>query len=102
MNDTALVDWLASGARVDLTAEEIASKRHSEFATRFVESLNPDDDLGATEESHQRELARRVWAVHCDLNVLGEEEYSSVWRLLAASTRAAIKTYVSMAKKESQ
>ncbi len=99
MTDSALYEWLSQGARVDLTADEIATKRHSEFATRFVAALNPPDDLGPTEESHQRELARRVWAVHSDLNVLGEVEYSAVWRLLPASTRAALKAYVSMAKR---
>ncbi len=100
MSDSALIDWLAQGAPVALSADELSTKRHSDFAARFVAALNPTDDLGPTEEDVQRELTRRVWTVHCDLNVLGEVEYSAVWQLLPAPTRRAIKVYVSQAMKD--
>ena len=97
MSDTALIDWLTSGSQVVLPPEEERARRASEFAGRFTEALNPVDDLGPTEELHQEAIARRVWAVHCDLNPLGELEYDAVWRLLAAGPRGAIKKYLKLA-----
>lgn len=98
MPDDALIDWLTSGSKVSLSPEERRAKCASEFAARFTAALNPEDDLGTTEEAHQAAVASDVYQVHADLNALGEEAYSDVWRLLAAGPRAAIKRYVAMHK----
>lgn len=98
-DDTALAEWLASGAKVDRPAEELAAACYSAFARRFVEALTPVDDLGPTEELHQEAVARRVWDVHCELNRLGDIEYQGTWALLDAPTRRAIKAYVAMASR---
>ncbi len=96
--DDALVAWLTGGSQVELLPEEQAAKRASEFSRRFTLALNPSEDLGPTEEDEQRAIAANVYAVHADLNALGEAAYSDVWRTLDSRSRAAIKRYVTMAK----
>lgn len=98
MSDTALISWLAGGAPVALPAEELAARRASEFVARFMEALYPADDLGVTQELHEAAVANNVYAVHRELNALGEEAYSDTWRLISAGNRAAIKRYVAMVK----
>ena len=93
MSDDALMSLLAGGAPVALPAEERDARFHSEFARRFVSALR-QEDLGQTEESHQAGIAQSIWEVHCELNRLGEEAYSHVWRMISAKDRAAIKKYV--------
>lgn len=99
MSDPELIAWLASGGKTELPPEVEASRRHSEFARRFIDSLNPLGDLGITCEEHELGVARNVYEVHVELNALGEVEYDNVWRLLKASTRAAIKQYIAMARR---
>ncbi len=100
MADDALIEWLEAGAKPKLTAEEDSARRCAEFAQRFV-AAHDADDQGPTEELHEAAVARLVYEVHADLNVLGEVEYSAVWALLPASSRRAIKHYVAVATKES-
>src|SRR3954466_10937677 len=99
MADEALIAWLNSGARAPVCEDEAAAKRRSDFSLRFVQALNPADDLGDTEERHQAAVAVNVFAVHCELHALGEGEYSSVWRQISAANRASIKLYIAMASK---
>lgn len=94
MHDEALVAWINGGSQVELLPEEQAAKRASEFSRRFMLALNPSDDLGPTEEDEQRAIAANVYAVHMDLNALGEVAYSDVWRTLDSRTRAAVKVYI--------
>ncbi len=98
MSDTELISWLAGGAQVELSAEEAAARRCRDFSLRFVEAMNPPDDLGPTEEAHEMAVARRVFAVHAELNALGDEDYNAVWSVLSAPVRRAIKAYVAAAK----
>jgi len=98
MHDDALISWLNGGAQVELTAEEAAAQRCRDFSLRFTRAMNPPDDLGPTEEAHEMEVARRVFAVHAELNALGQDDYSAVWSTLSAPVRRAIKAYVGMAK----
>lgn len=100
MADADLIAWLASGGKTELPPEVEASRRHSEFARRFVDSLNPLGDLGITCEEHELGVARNVYEVHSELNKLGEAEYDAVWWLLKASTRAAIKAYIDLARRQ--
>lgn len=100
MSDTDLVTWLASGGKTELPPEVEASRRHSEFARRFVDSLNPLGDLGITCEEHELGVARNVYEVHAELNRLGDEAYSATWSLLSAPHRRAIKAYVEMARRQ--
>lgn len=100
MSDAELIAWLAEGAKPELSEEEIAARRHSAFSLRFAEALTPLHDLGATEELHEAAVARNVYEVHRALNVLGEEEYSAVWRTIPANYRAAIKRYIVLANKD--
>ena len=83
-----------------MSVEDAAARRRNEFSLRFFQALNPVDDLGPTEEEHQMAVARNVFVVHADLNVLGEEVYSDVWSTLSAPNRAAIKKYVAMCLKD--
>ena len=96
MSDDTLMAWLNAGAPAPLSAEETNARRRSDFARRFSDALDPPFDLGPTAELHERGIARAVWKVHADLNVLGEVVYSDVWQTLAAPTRRAIKAYVEM------
>lgn len=99
MSDIALIDWLAGGCKVTVPAEEDAARRAQAFSLRFFQAMNPQDDLGPTEEDHQMAIAHNVHAVHVELNALGNEAYSDVWQTLSARHRSAIKTYVAMVKK---
>lgn len=96
MADDALIAWLDSGGKPSLSAEEQAARQAREFAARFLEAISPQLDLGETEEIHQAAVAANVFAVHADLNPLGEVAYSDVWALLGAPQRKAIKHYVDM------
>lgn len=100
MSDDALIAWLSTGAKVDLSQDETAARRASEFSRRFVAALNPEGDLGATCELHELAVASCVFAVHAELNALGEGVYSEVWTTLSAPVRRALKAYVAMSKPE--
>jgi hypothetical protein len=97
-SDTALYDWLSTGAKVELSQDEVAARRASEFARRFHAAMNPETDLGATEELHEQAVASRVFAVHAELNQLGEGVYSEVWSMLSAPVRRALKTYIATSR----
>lgn len=94
-----LREWRESGATIEPTAEEIAFKRRQDFSLRFAQSVHTDEELGATEEAHEAALAQRVFAVHNELRELGVDEYTAVWNMIPASSRAAIKKYIDLAKK---
>lgn len=96
MSDDALIAWIDSGCKPVVSADEAAAKRAQSFSLRFVQALNPSDDLGATEELHQMCVAANVYEIHAELNRLGQDDYSSVWMTLSAPVRAAIKRYVAM------
>lgn len=97
-----LLAWLDSGAEVEPTAEEIAFKRRNALSVRFAQALNPAGDLGETEESHEAAVAVAVWAVHSEIRELGIDEYGEIWKMIPASSRAAIKKYIDIAKKEKE
>jgi hypothetical protein len=98
MSDDALIAWINGGATATVNADDAAAKLRTDFSLRFHQAVNPDGDLGTTEEEHQACVAERVYEVHTELNRLGELVYSSVWETLSASTRAALKRYISIAK----
>jgi hypothetical protein len=97
-----LLTWLDSGAAVEPTEEEKALKRRQEFSVRFAQSVHTDEELGSTEEAHEAALAERVFAVHNELRELGVDEYTAVWNLIPASSRAAIKKYIDLHKKQKE
>jgi len=99
MSDDALIAWLSGGAPVALPAEEQLAKQRREFVFRFIDAITPMEDLGETCEQHEEAVARNVYAVHLELNKLGEEEYSAVWSRLDAPSRRAIKAYVAIGSK---
>lgn len=66
-----------------------------------MSAIAPEDDLGATCELHEAAVALNVYAVHRELNALGEVVYSEVWQSLGAPARAAIKRYLVVARSES-
>lgn len=99
MTDEALIAWLESGGKVALAPEEEVSRQTSHFSMRFAHAIK-QEDLGPTEEMHEAAVARLVYAVHLELNALGEAAYSAVWQTLPASQRAAIKQYIAMAKRQ--
>lgn len=104
MADDALLNWLNNGAPVALDSEAAkeaaAAKRRVDFSQRFFAAMNPADDLGPTEEIHQASVAYRVFVVHDELRALGIDEYDACWRLMDAPTRAALKRYIQLAKRE--
>lgn len=95
-----LLAWLDSGAEVVPTEAEVLQKRREAFSLRFAQALNPSDDLGTTEESHEAAVAAAVFAVHSELREQGIEEYQSVWNLIPAPSRAALKKYIEASKKK--
>jgi hypothetical protein len=95
---TRLLAWLASGAEVVPTQAEIAAKRREDISLKFAQALNPSGDLGTTEEDHERAIAAAVFAVHNEVREMGEEEYRAVWQMIPATSRAALKKYIEMAK----
>lgn len=102
MSDEALLAWLAEGAPVQLDSESAAAKRRVDFSQRFFAAMNPEDDLGTTEELHQASVAYRVFVVHDELRALGIDEYDATWQLMSAPIRAAVKRYVALAQQEKQ
>jgi hypothetical protein len=95
-----LLAWLESGAEIVPTEEELAEKRRQETSLRFAQALNPTGDLGTTEEEHEAAVAKSVLAVHNELRELGIDEYGAVWKMIPASSRAALKVYIDAAKKQ--
>jgi hypothetical protein len=95
-----LLAWLESGAEIVPTEEELAEKRRQELSLRFAQALNPSGDLGTTEEQHEAAVAASVFAVHSELRELGIDEYQKVWNLIPASSRAALKKYIELSKKQ--
>jgi hypothetical protein len=93
-----LRNWLDSGAEIVPTAEEIAAKRRAELSLRWAQALNPTGDLGKTEEEHEAAVAAAVFAVHEEVHAMGAEEYKTIWFLIPAQSRAALKKYIEMAK----
>lgn len=94
-----LLAWLESGEPVTKTEEELAKERREALSLKFSIALNPDEDLGPTQEEHEDAIAKRVLEVHNEVQKDGEEEYRAVWALIPATSRAAIKSYVERAKK---
>jgi hypothetical protein len=92
-----LLAWLDSGEETPPSEADIAAKRRDEISVRFAKALNPEGDLGSTEEEHDAAIARAVFAVHSEIRELGEEEYGHVWRLIPATSRAALKKYIQLA-----
>jgi hypothetical protein len=74
------------------------AKRREDISLRFAQALNPPGDLGSTEEEHQAAVSRAVFAVHNELREFGIEEYQTVWNMIPAPSRAALKKYIEMAK----
>jgi hypothetical protein len=97
MSDAELIAWLESGATATVSPEEAAARRAADFARRFGEAL-ASEDLGPTQELHDSAQARLVYGVHAELNALGEEAYSDVWRSLSAPVRASIKRCIELAR----
>lgn len=100
MNDDALMAWLSTGGNPVLSPEEVVARRRSDFNIRFLAAISPFDDLGITQEHHDMAVANNVFEIHAELCKFGDEEYNGVWRTLSASSRASIKTYIELAKKE--
>jgi hypothetical protein len=98
MSDTALYEWIASGASITLAPEEENARLASEFTRRFMAALNPVDDLGPTCEAHEAAVASNVFAVHIELCAHGDEVYNAVWSTLSAPVRRALKEYVKAGK----
>lgn len=98
MTDDALVAWLEGGAKPEVSADEAVARQRAHFCSRFAQALKAED-LGPTEEIHQAAVARLVYAIHLELNALGETEYLAVWQTFPASMRAALKKYVEQGKK---
>jgi DNA polymerase III delta prime subunit len=89
-----LLAWLDSGVEVQPTEQEIAAKRRDELSVKFARALNPEGDLGTTEESHEAAVKEAVLAVHNELRAFGIDEYQEVWKLIPAPSRAALKKYI--------
>ncbi len=95
-----LLAWLDDGVETPPSEAEVAAKRRDELSVKFAQALNPPGDLGETEEAHQAAIAAAVMAVHHELREYGIEEYGEVWKLIPASSRAALKTYIEQSKKQ--
>jgi hypothetical protein len=93
-----LLAWLESGAEVIPTEAELLAKKREDISLRFAQALHPTGDLGSTEEEHEAAVAVAVLAVHNELRELGIEEYGTVWQLIPAPSRAALKKYIEAAK----
>jgi DNA polymerase III delta prime subunit len=94
-----LLTWLDDGVETPPTEAELTAKRREDFSFRFAQSLNPDGDLGTTQEEHDAAVAASVFAVHSELREHGIDEYQAVWNMIPAPSRAALKKYIDMAKK---
>jgi len=97
---TKLLAWLDSGEEAPPSEADIIAKRRDDISVRFAQALNPPGDLGATQEEHEAAISAAVMAVHNELREFGIEEYGEVWRLIPASSRAAIKKYIDASKKQ--
>lgn len=95
-----LLAWLDSGAEVPPTEADLALKRREDISLRFAQALNPIDDAGSTEEENEAAIAAAVFAVHNELRGFGIEEYQQVWQLIPAPSRAALKKYIDISKKQ--
>jgi hypothetical protein len=93
-----LLKWLDSGVEPLPTEAEIAVKRQQDMSVKFAKALNPEVDLGVTEEAHEQAIAMSVFEVHEELRKAGEDEYRAVWGLIPSSSRAALKKYIAMVK----
>jgi hypothetical protein len=93
-----LLAWLESGAEVVPTEAELLEKKREDTSLRFAQALNPQGDLGTTEEEHEAAVAAAVLAVHNELREQGIDEYREVWNMIPAPSRAALKKYIDAAK----
>lgn len=93
-----LLKWLDSGVELLPSEAELAVIRQQGLSIKFAKALNPETDLGETEEAHEQAVAMSVFEVHEELRKAGEEEYRAVWNLIPATSRAALKKYISMVK----
>jgi hypothetical protein len=93
-----LLAWLESGAEVVPTEAELLDKKREDTSLRFAQALNPQGDLGTTEEEHEAAVAAAVLAVHNELREQGIDEYREVWNMIPAPSRAALKKYIDAAK----
>ncbi len=93
-----LLAWLDSGEEAPPSEADIAAKRRDELSVKFAAALNPEGDLGDTQEAHDAAIAERVFAVHNEIRELGVDEYTAVWNMIPASSRAALKKFIEMAR----
>lgn len=94
-----LLKWLDSGVEAPRSEEDLLTRQREEMSLRFASALNPPDDLAATEEEHEKIVAANVLKVHNELHEFGHEEYSLVWKMIPAPSRAALKKYIEAARK---
>ena len=94
-----LLSWLEEGVEAPPSEAEVVAKRREDISHRFAAALNPSGDLGNTEEEHEAAVASAVLAVHNELREFGIEEYGEVWKMIPASSRAALKKYIDQSKK---
>lgn len=71
-------------------------KPHEELARQFMEALSKEYQ-GETEEATEAARAKAIYAVH-EKVANDTELYQAAWKLLDATPRRAIKTYIDMAK----
>jgi AAA domain-containing protein len=95
-----LLTWLEEGVEAPPSEAEVLAKRREDISHRFAAALNPDGDLGDTEEAHEAAICAAVFAVHNELRAFGIEEYQQVWQMIPAPSRAALKKYIEISKKE--
>jgi hypothetical protein len=95
MSDDALIAWLDSGCKPDLSPEEVKARRCAEFSARFAVALK-QQDLGPTQELHDVAMSRSLHEIHDELRAFGIDEYSDVWQTLTASQRSAIRKYLEL------
>lgn len=95
-----LLAWLENGVEAPRPESDVIAKRREDISLRFAQALNPPGDLGATEEEHEAAVGAAVMAVHNELREFGIDEYGEVWKLIPASSRAAIKAYIDKGKKQ--
>lgn len=93
-----LLKWLDSGVEPLPSEADLAAQRQQDMSVKFAKALNPEGDLGVTEEAHEQAIAISVFEVHEELRKAGEEEYRAVWNLIPSTSRAALKKYISMVK----
>jgi hypothetical protein len=95
-----LYEWLQGGVDVGPTEAELAHKRREDLSLRFAQALNPEGDLGETEEAHQAAIASAVWTVHNEVRELGIDEYKAIWEQIPAPSRSALKKYIEIMKQK--